>query len=221
MMFLRRQAQSAAAKAAAAPSRPPVTGPTAGRTAPEPLTILLPAIAALGAVASIAAVAFVAEDRDGDRPRVKRRVDAILKDLETACLGIGEILRRMRRHARQLGLDGPNGSAPMKLGLAGGRVELAAGQLYYQFVNDLATMLVLATQNSIDAVNAIEDGEIEPPDEVLFAFGDAQERLNGLITARAGLRPMVDGCIEVSDQFVGLVRQLKTHRSGGAERVAV
>jgi hypothetical protein len=183
-----------------------------GRPAPEPLTLVLPALAALGAVASIAAVAFMAQDRDADRPRVKRRVDVILKDLETACLGLGEILKRVRRHARQLGLDGPAGTVPMKLGLVGGRVDVPGGQLYHQLVNDLATMLVLATQNSFDAVNAIEDGEIEAPEDLLYAMGDAQERLNTLLVQRASLRTTVDQSIEIAAELTALVQRLKGAR---------
>jgi hypothetical protein len=209
MVFLRRQSGPPSAPPPAATPEAPLEPPVAGRPAPEPLTLVLPALAALGAVASIAAVAFMAQDRDGDRPRVKRRVDVILKDLETACLGLGEILRRVRRHARQLGLDGPAGTVPMKLGLVGGRVDPAAGQLYHQLVNDLATMLVLATQNSFDAVNAIEDGEIEAPDDLLYAFGAAQERLNLLLVQRANLRTTIDTSLDIAAQLTALVQRLK------------
>ncbi len=184
-----------------------------GRTAPEPLTLVLPIVAALGAVASIAAVAFVAQDREGDRPRVKRRIDVILKDLETSCLGIAEILRRLKRNARSLGLDGASGHVAMKLGLNSGRVESNGGPIYHQMVNDIATMLVLATQNSFDAINAIEDGEIDAPEAVFFGFGEAQEKLNKLLIARAGLRPMVDGCIEVAMHLTALLQQLKTFKT--------
>lgn len=185
----------------------------AGRTAPEPLSLVLPILAALGSVASIAAIAWVAQERTADRPRVKRRVDVILKDLETSCLGLAEILRRLKRHGRHFGIDGPAGAAPLKLGLNGSRIDPAAGQLYHQLVNDVATHLVLATQNSFDAMNAIEDGEIEAPDTVLDGFADAQERLNVLIAQRASIRAMVDGSLIAAEQLIDLIQQLKQHHS--------
>ena len=185
----------------------------AGRTAPEPLSIILPILAALGSVASIAAIAWVAQDRTADRPRVKRRVDVIIKDLETSCLGLAEILRRLKRHARHFGIDGPGGGAPMKFGLNGSRIDPAAGQLYHQLVNDVATHLVLATQNSFDAMNAIEDGEIEAPDALLDGFADAQEKLNVLIAQRASIRAMVDGSLAAAEQLTGLIQQLKQQRT--------
>lgn len=184
----------------------------AGRTAPEPLSLILPILAALGAVASIAAIAWVAQERTADRPRVKRRIDVILKDLETSCLGLAEILRRLKRHGRHFGIDGPTGAAPMKLGLNGSRIDPAAGQLYHQLVNDVATHLVLATQNSFDAMNAIEDGEIEAPDTVLDGFADAQEKLNILIAQRASIRATVDGSLASAEQLVDLIQQLKQQR---------
>lgn len=184
-----------------------------GRTAPEPLSLVLPALAALGAVASIAAVAWVAQDREAGRAKVKRRIDVILKDLETSCLGIAEILKRVRRHARQLGLDGPQGGAPFKLGLNSGRVEEAGGAVYKALVNDLATMLVLATQNSYDAINAIEDGEIDAPEAVFFGFGEAQEKLNVMLTQRPGMRATIDHAIGVAQQLAVLVGQLKQYKT--------
>jgi hypothetical protein len=38
-------------------------------------------------------------------------------------------------------------------------------------------MLVLAEQNSFDLMSAIEDGEINAPEELFYRFGDQQERL--------------------------------------------
>lgn len=180
-----------------------------GRTAPEAVSLVLPALAALGAIASIAAVAYLATDREAERPRVRRRVDAVLKDLETSCLGIAEILRRLKRGARSLGVDGPSGAAPLKFGLNAARVDAAGGPLYHQLVNDMATMLVLATQSSVDAISAIEDGDVDAPDDVLDVFAEAQETLNGLLVGRAGLRPLVDGCLATSVKLGEAIARLR------------
>lgn len=180
-----------------------------GRTAPESVSLVLPALAALGAITSIAAVAYLATDREGDRPRVKRRGDSILKDLETSCLGIAEILRRLKRRAHLLGVDGPSGAAPLKFGLNAVRVDAAGGPLYHQLVNDMATMLVLATQSSVDVMSAIEDGEIDAPEEVLNQFAGAQEQLNALLAQRAGIRPLVDGCLDVAQRLATEVGGLR------------
>lgn len=216
MSFLKRMAPKSAAPPAKAAAADPAAGlprDKPGRTPPEPLSLILPVLAALGSVASIAAIAWVAHDRAADRPRVKRRVDVILKDLETSCLGLAEILRRLKRHGRHFGLDGPAGGAPMKLGLNSTRVDPAAGQLYHQMINDVATHLVLATQNSFDAMNAIEDGEIDADDTLLDGFAHAQEQLNALIAQRASVRAMTDGSLAVAEQLVGLIRQLKERRT--------
>jgi hypothetical protein len=204
-------AQPAAAKAAS--DKPTDAVMEDGRTSPEPLSLVLPALAALGAVASIAAVAWIAQDREGERPRVKRRIDVILRDLETSCIGLVEILKRVRRHARQLGLDGSAGGSAIKFGVNGGRVDAAGGPVYKALVNDLATMLVLATQNSYDAINAIEDGEIDAPEAVFVGFGEAQERLNQLLIQRASVRATIDHSIDIAQQLAGLVVQLKQFKT--------
>jgi hypothetical protein len=209
--FRASAAQPAAANLAA--DKTAETATEDGRTSPEPLSLVLPAIAALGAVASIAAVAWIAQDREGNRPRVKRRIDVILRDLETSCIGLVEILKRVRRHARQLGLDGSAGGSAIKFGMNGGRVDAAGGAVYKALVNDLATMLVLATQNSYDAINAIEDGEIDAPEDVFVGFGEAQERLNQLLIQRASVRAAIDHSIDIGQQLAGLVGQLKQFKT--------
>ena len=184
-----------------------------GRAAPEPMAVILPAIAALGSIASIAAVAWLAEDRTSARPRVKRRVDVILKDLETSCLGTAEILRRVVRHSPMFGLQGATSASPMKFGLIGTRVDAAQGQIYIHLVNDVATMLVLATQASFDTTNAIEDGEIDPPEALFYRFGEAQEKLNALLTTRGSTKASVEAALAVAETLAGLVRDLKTHKA--------
>ena len=200
--------------ASAAATAKPAKTAEPGRAAPEPLAIILPAIAALGSVASIAAVAYLAEERTADRPRVKRRLDVILKDLETSCLGTAEILRRVIRHSPMFGLLGATSSASMKFGLLGTRVDAQQGHTYVQLINDVATMLVLAAQASFDTTNAIEDGDINPPEALFYKFGEAQAKLNALLAGRASIKASVETALAIAENLVVLVRELKTHRQG-------
>ena len=194
------------------PQRPAEKRIEPTRAAPEPLAVILPAIAALGSIASIAAVAWLAQDRITGRPRVKRRIGMILKDLETSCLGTAEILRRVIRHSPVFGLEGATSAAPMKFGMLGTRVNAHQSQTYVQLVNDTATMLVLATQSSFDATNSIEDGDIEPPEALFDRFGEAQQRLNGILSDRASTKTSVETALSVAETLVGLVQQLKAHK---------
>ncbi len=204
----------------AIPGKPPLPGAKAkpttdvSRAAPEPLSIILPAVAALGSVASIAAVAWLAEERTADRPKVKRRLDVILKDLETSCLGTAEILRRVIRHSPMFGLLGATSAAPMKFGLLGARVDASQGHIYVQLVNDVATMLVLATQASFDATNAIEDGDLTPSEALIYKFGDAQAKLTVLLSSRASLKTTVETALAIAEGLIVCVRELKVLRSG-------
>ena len=70
----------------------------------------------------------------------------------------------------------------------------------------------LASQNAFDVMAAVEDGEIEAPEELYFGFGEQQERLNGLFASRATLKVAVDTGTEVADKLCALVRELKKHR---------
>ena len=182
------------------------------RIAPDPLSAVLPALAALGAIASIAAVNWTAQERTPDRARLKRRATAALRDLESCCLGLSEIFRRFHRHPRLFAGEGGQASSPMKFGVHGTRINPDAARTYHQLVNDIASMLVLASQSVFDVVAAIEDGEINAPEELCFGFGAEQERLNKLITQRATLKLSVETGYAVAQQLTRLVRELKKHK---------
>lgn len=181
------------------------------RIAPDPFTAVMPALAALGAVASVASVNWVAQERTADRTRLKRRAGVALRDLETCCLGLGEVFRRFQRNPRLFGGDGGTAAAPMKFGVHGPRVTPEAARGYQQLMSDIASMLVLSSHSSFDVMAAVEDGEIEAPETVFFGFGEQQDRLNKLIQARATLKLSVDTGADVADKLTALVRELKAH----------
>lgn len=179
------------------------------RIAPDPFAAILPALAALGAITAIASVHWVAQDRTPERPKVKRRVGVALRDLESCCMGLVEIFRRFQRNPRLFGMEGSSAASPMKFGVHGPRVTPDAARGYQQLLNDLASMLVLASQNAFDVTAAIEDGEITPPDDVFAQLGDAQERLNKLLQTRATAKVAIDTGAEIASAMTELVRRLR------------
>lgn len=200
-----------------APPKAPASGATPAadadtRLAPDPFTAVLPALAALGAIASIAAINWSAQEKTPDRAKAKRKAGTALRDLETCCLGLAEIFRRFMRHPRLFAGEGAPAASPMKFGVHGTRVAAEQARLYQQLMNDVASMLVLAAQNAFDVMSAVEDGEIEAPEELYFGFGEQQERLNKLIQSRATLKTCVETGLDVADKLGGLVRELKKYR---------
>ena len=126
-------------------------------------------------------------------------------------MGLAEIFRRFQRHPKVFAGEGAQASSPMKFGVHGTRIRADAQRLYLQLMNDIASMLVLAAQNAFDVMTAIEDGDINAPEEVYFGFGEQQDRLNKLIQTRATLRVAVDTGAEIADKLTQLVRELKKH----------
>ncbi len=182
------------------------------RVAPDPFTAVLPALAALGSIASIAGINWSAQEKTPDRAKSKRKAGTALRDLETCCLGLHEIFRRFQRNPRLFAGEGAPASSPLKFGVHGPRVTAEASRLFQQLVNDVASMLVLASQNAFDVMSAVEDGEIDAPEELFFGFGEQQEHLNNLIQSRATLKTSVDTGADVALRLTELVRQLKKHR---------
>ena len=79
-------------------------------------------------------------------------------------------------------------------------------------MNDIATMLVLASQNAFDVMCAIEDGEINAPEQLFYGFGEQQEHLNKLVQSRASLKVCVATGLEVADKLTLLVRELRRYK---------
>ncbi len=194
------------------PQPRPVQTETETRLAPDPFTAVLPALAALGAIASIATINWTAQERTPDRARSKRKAGTALRDLETCCLGLQEIFRRFQRNPRLFAGEGAPASSPLKFGVHGPRVAPDSARLFQQLMNDVASMLVLASQNAFDVMSAVEDGEIDAPEELFFGFGEQQERLNKLIQARETLKGSVDIGADVALRLTELVRELKKYR---------
>ncbi len=183
------------------------------RIAPDPFAAVLPAIAALGTIASIATIHWAARERTADRMRPKRKAVTALRELETCCLHLTEIFRRFQRNPKLFAGEGAQGSSPVKFGVHGPRVSPDSVKLYQAAINDMASMLVLASQSAFEVMCAIEDGTVDVPEAMFFGFGECQDRLNKLIQNRATLRASVDTGAEVAERLASLVRELKKYRT--------
>lgn len=182
------------------------------RNAPDPFAAVLPALAALGAIASIAKINWSAEEKSPESPKSRRKATTALRDLETCCMGLVEIFRRFHRHPKLFGGEGAAAGTPLKFGVHGTRVSADTARQYQQIINDVASMLVLASQNAFDVMSAVEDGEIDAPEEVFYGFGECQDVLNELIQQRATLKVSVEKGFTVASRLGRLVAELKKHR---------
>lgn len=200
-------------------ARPPSTPPQANhgdadsRIAPDPLSVVLPAISALGAISSIAAVNWVGQERTPERTRSRRKVGLVIRDLESCCLGLQEIFKRLNRNPRLFAGEGAAAGSPLKFGVHGPRIDPALARIYQQLMNDVASMLVLASQNAYDIMCAVEDGEIVAPEQLFFGFGEQQDRLNKLVQERATLKALVETGLDVANALQALVSEFKKHKS--------
>lgn len=200
---------------------PDAKGPPEGKRRPptadtratsDPLTLVLPAVCALAAIASIATIHWSAEDETETKPRAKRKAASALRDLETCCMGLTEIFRRFQKLPRVFAGEGASASSPLKFGNHAPRVDSDDARALQKLISDIASMQVLASQNAFDVMSAIEDGEIQAPEELFFAFADCQEQLNMMLLERATLRACVEIGCDVAQRLTIHVRELKQFR---------
>jgi hypothetical protein len=186
------------------------------RIAPDPLSVVLPALSALAAIASIAAVHWVGQERVPEGTRGRRKVGLVLRDLESCCLGLQEVFKRLNRNPRLFAGEGAAAASPLKFGVHGPRIDAGLARIYHQLMNDVASMLVLASQNAYDIMCAVEDGEIAAPETIYFGFGEQQDRLNKLIQERASLKALVETGLEVANALQALVAEFRKYKVDGS-----
>lgn len=192
----------------------PITDPREedARIAPDPLSAVLPALSALGAISSIAAINWIGQEKTSERSKTRRKAGVALRDLESCCMGLQEIFKRLHRNPKLFAGEGATASSPLKFGVHGPRIDQSLSRTYHQLMNDIASMLVLASQNSFDVMCAIEDGEIVAPEQLFYGFGEQQDRLNKLVQNRATLKLSVETGLAVADQLTSMVRELKKYK---------
>jgi hypothetical protein len=169
----------------------------------DPAAVILPALSALGAITAIAVIPFVGQERQPERNRHRRKPSAILRDLETDCLQLQEIFRRLQRNLRSAPKAHAVAVSPLKFGLYG--VDLADASL----VVEIARVLGTSVRNTGDVMHAIEDGGIEAPEPLCHKFGACQERLSKLVIERASVRVAIDEGLAIALRLTELVVELK------------
>lgn len=184
------------------PSKPP-DGSIAARLPCDPAAVVLPAISALGAIAALAVMPFVAQDRAPERGRTRRKPTAAVRDLETDCLQLQDIFRRLQRALRLAPGGQAVAASPLKFGLYG--VDLADADL----VGEIARVMGNSVRDTGDVMRAIEEGAIDAPEPLCHAFGACQERLSKLIIERASVRAAIEEGLAVSLRLTELVQDLK------------
>jgi len=185
------------------------------RIAPDPVAILLPALSALASIAALAALAFVAEEKTDDRQRNRRKLSVAIRDLERDAVDLQELFKRISRGYGALLWErgaGKPGGPPLKFGVHGLRIPQRNYSQYQSLVADSSALLSRTAQDSFDVMCAIEDGELEAPEEVFFGFGEAQERINKLLTERLSLKTSVETGHEIAGRLTALVRDLKQYK---------
>jgi hypothetical protein len=171
--------------------------------ATDPLTAILPAMAALGCICSIAAVLWVGREAGAPRLKPRRKPSVAVRDLETDCLVLQEVFRRLARNLKAVATDHNGATQPLKFGLH--QLDIAPDSL----ISDIARVLPSVSQNANDVMRAVESGAIEAPEAVFYGLGECQERLSKLMAERASIRVIIGQGMGLSEKLTGYVQTLK------------
>ena len=182
---------------------------TAAHTGPDPVAVVLPALAALGSIVSIAALGWVG--RDGSTPprRGRRNAGAVLKDLERDCRDLQDAFKRIVRGLPALASGGGGTTLPMKFGMHALAVPEHGQALYLSLLSSVSGLLLRTGQHSHELMGTIEDGSLEPTEAQFQAFGDAQERLNAILVARASMKTAIETGYDIAVKLTTVLAEMR------------
>jgi hypothetical protein len=101
----------------------------------------------------------------------------------------------------------------MKFGVHGLDVTPESYPIYQSLLASLSSLVARTSQHAYDLMGAIEDGSIEPPEAVFFAFGDQQERLNQLFAhPKPSLKVTVETGYDIAVKLSALIDELGAYR---------
>lgn len=172
----------------------------------DPAAAVFPALSALAAISSVAASLFVGGGPRQSRPQ--RKASLLLRDLESDCLLLQSIFRRLGRSLRGMnGAQGEKGvhAAPLKFGLHG--LDIADPDM----MAETGRVLGSSSAHALAVMEATASGAIDAPEEAYYGFGDCQERLNRVIAERPSMRTAIDIGLETAVRLTELVTQLKQY----------
>jgi hypothetical protein len=138
-----------------------------------------------------------------------RKPSLVLRDMESDCLRILEVLRRLNRTLREHGGAKTLAATPFKFGLLGMPAGQQAQVLYRSIMGDVSRIGISAHANVVEVLCAVLQGSLDAPEEAFYGFGECQERINGLLAERRGLSAVVDGGVSVADALTKQVAGLK------------
>ena len=184
------------------------------RVGADPLTIILPALEALDVVASDDAANWAGRaSLDADRRQGRRNTALVLRNLERDCLDLQDAFKRLVRGLPGITHGGGTTSLPMKFGVHGLDVTPDSYPIYQSLLASLSSLVARTAQHSYDLMGAIEDGTIDPPEEIFFGFGDQQERLNQLLAfPRPSLKATVETGFDIAVKLTGLIDEMGSYR---------
>ena len=183
------------------------------RVGPDPMTLVLPALAALGGIASIAALNWATPADHAARRQGRRNASGVLRNLERDCLDLQDAFKRLVRGLPGITSGGGTTALPMKFGVHGLDVTPQSYPIYQSLLTSLSSLVARTGQHAYDLMGAIEEGIIEPPEEVFFAFAEQQERLNQLLAhPRPSLKATIETSYDIAVKLTGLVDELAAYR---------
>lgn len=187
---------------------------TAALSGPDPVAVVLPALAALGSIVSIAALGWVGRSGNTAPRRGRRNEGAVLKDLERDCRDLQDVFKRIVRGLPSLASGGGGTTLPMKFGMHAMAVPEHGQALYQSLLSSVSGLLLRAGQHSHELMNALEEGALEPTEAQFQAFGDAQERLNAIFVTRASIKVAIETGFDIAVRLTTVVGEIRERYVG-------
>ena len=191
------------------------SSPAARRLDPDPVSIILAALGALGSVASLAA--YLGHHRDKARQRTKAR-RTILRSLASLREAVSEIERSLDELERLLGqYDRSKVStrsvlkAPADFGGTPPLFDFFEFSVYQMIAQRVTSAFDRCVADTHEIMDGIEDGSLDVPADLFSELGELQSRLNTLRYERRSISEILSGIRHVAQKMLVIVEDLERY----------
>lgn len=183
------------------------------RLDPDPVSILLAALGALGSFASLAAYLGVQRDRTRERRRARRTVlrsiaavREALEDIDQALLKLEKLMERAGEPGDPSALD-----APAQFGSVNAFFDFFEFSAYQMLAQRVTRAFDTTIRETYEIMDAIEDGAIEAPQPLFAELRELQARLETLRTSQRRFGETLNATRHVTQSMARIADALEGH----------
>jgi hypothetical protein len=183
------------------------------RIDPDPASVFLASLGALGCFASLAAYQDFLRQKERDRRRARRTVMRAIAASREALEDIDSALARLERLLERNATDAtrPHLDAPVEFGSINAFFDFFEFSAYQMLAQRVTRAFDTTIRETAEIMDAIEDGAIDAPADLFQELRELQGRLEDLRGTKRSFGDSIAATRSVAQRMIIIAEELERH----------